>query len=55
MSVPSNKDLSRRWFEEVWNKRRSEAIDEMFAADGWNEFDALGMFQAAGVVQAKAS
>lgn len=23
-----------RWFEEVWNKGRSEAIDEMFAADG---------------------
>jgi steroid delta-isomerase-like uncharacterized protein len=23
-----------RWFEEVWNKRREEAIDEMFAADG---------------------
>ncbi|HEX8735886.1 MAG TPA: ester cyclase [Pyrinomonadaceae bacterium] len=23
-----------RWFEEVWNKRREDAIDEMFAADG---------------------
>ncbi len=23
-----------RWFEEVWNKGREEAIDEMFAADG---------------------
>ena len=34
MNAPSNKDLSRRWFEEVWNKRRSEAIDEMFATDG---------------------
>jgi steroid delta-isomerase-like uncharacterized protein len=29
-----NKALLRRWFEEVWNKRRPEAIDEMFAADG---------------------
>ena len=29
-----NKDLIRRWFEEVWNKGREEAIDEMFAADG---------------------
>ena len=29
-----NKALLRRWFEEVWNKGRSEAIDEMFAADG---------------------
>jgi len=29
-----NKALLRRWFDEVWNKRRSEAADEMFAADG---------------------
>jgi steroid delta-isomerase-like uncharacterized protein len=29
-----NKALLRRWFEEVWNKRRTEAIDEIFAADG---------------------
>ena len=29
-----NKALLRRWFEEVWNKGRSDAIDEMFAADG---------------------
>src|SRR5919205_947248 len=26
--------LMRRWFEEVWNKGREEAIDEMFAEDG---------------------
>ena len=29
-----NKVLLRRWFEEVWNKGREEAIDEMFAVDG---------------------
>jgi len=29
-----NKALIRRWFEEVWNEGREEAIDEMFAADG---------------------
>jgi steroid delta-isomerase-like uncharacterized protein len=29
-----NKKFIRRWFEEVWNKGREEAIDEMFAADG---------------------
>ena len=29
-----NKAIVRRWFEEVWNRGRSEAIDEMFAADG---------------------
>lgn len=28
-----NKALLRRWFEEVWNKGRPEAIDEMMAAD----------------------
>jgi len=29
-----NKELIRRWFEEVWNRGRAEAIDELFAADG---------------------
>ena len=29
-----NETLLRRWFEEVWNKGRAEAIDEMFACDG---------------------
>ena len=29
-----NEALVRRWFDEVWNKGRSEAIDEMFALDG---------------------
>jgi len=29
-----NAAFIRRWFEEVWNKGREEAIDEMFAEDG---------------------
>ena len=29
-----NKTLMRRWFEEVWNRGRAEAIDELFAEDG---------------------
>ena len=29
-----NVSLVRRWFEEVWNKGRAEAIEEMFAEDG---------------------
>jgi steroid delta-isomerase-like uncharacterized protein len=33
MSTESQ-DLIRRWFEEVWNKGREDAIDEMIAADG---------------------
>jgi len=28
------KALTRRWFEEVWNKGRESVIDEMFRADG---------------------
>src|SRR5205823_14730426 len=27
----ANKALTKRWFEEVWNKRRREAIDEMLS------------------------
>jgi steroid delta-isomerase-like uncharacterized protein len=29
-----NVTIVRRWFEEVWNKGRADAIDEMFAEDG---------------------
>jgi len=29
----ANKGLMRRWFEEVWNKGRVDAIDEMLAAN----------------------
>ena len=29
-----NKQVVRRWFEEVWNKGRAEAIDEMFDENG---------------------
>jgi steroid delta-isomerase-like uncharacterized protein len=29
-----NKVLVRRWFEEVWNKGRAAAIDEMLAPNG---------------------
>ena len=28
------RDLGRRWFEEVWNKGRREAIAEMMAPEG---------------------
>ena len=34
MNTEKNKQLVRRWFEEVWNRRRNEAIDELFAPDG---------------------
>ena len=30
----ANKEVIRRWFEEVWNKGRAEVIDEMFASHG---------------------
>ena len=29
-----NASLVRRWFQEVWNSGRAEAIDEMFAEEG---------------------
>ncbi len=30
-----NKELVKRWFEEVWNKGRREAIAEMLSADAF--------------------
>src|ERR1700716_2503470 len=33
-NLEENKSLIRRWFEEVWNKGRADAISEMMAADG---------------------
>lgn len=29
-----NDELIRRWFEEVWNRGREEAIDELFGEEG---------------------
>ena len=33
-NLSENKALLQRWFDEVWNRGRAEAIDELFAADG---------------------
>ena len=33
-TLEKNKALLQRWFDEVWNKGRAEAIGEMFADDG---------------------
>jgi steroid delta-isomerase-like uncharacterized protein len=30
----ANKRLVRRWFDQVWNKQKATAIDQMFAATG---------------------
>jgi predicted ester cyclase len=32
-TLEQNKALMQRWFDEVWNKGRTDAIDEMMAAD----------------------
>jgi steroid delta-isomerase-like uncharacterized protein len=32
-TLEANKALIRRWFEEVWNQGRADAIDEMLAVD----------------------
>ncbi|MEO7717307.1 MAG: ester cyclase [Capsulimonas sp.] len=32
--MEQNEALIRRWFEELWNQKRVETIDELFAPDG---------------------
>jgi steroid delta-isomerase-like uncharacterized protein len=34
-----NAELSRRWFEEVWNQRRSATIDELLTAESVGHMD----------------
>jgi hypothetical protein len=34
MSEAANKQLARRWFEEVWNQGRESTIDELFHPEG---------------------
>ena len=29
-----NRALAKRWFEEVWNRRRTETVDELLAQEG---------------------
>ena len=29
----SNRDLAKRWFEEVWNLRRAETVDELMSPE----------------------
>jgi len=41
------KKLVQRWFEEVWNKKREEAITEMFAEGG----EAHGLPEQAAVIR----
>lgn len=46
MITEQNKELTRRWFEEVWNQRRGETIEELMApsavAHGLAAADGLG-------------
>jgi steroid delta-isomerase-like uncharacterized protein len=34
MSEAANKELAEHWFDEVWNKGRESAIDELFHSEG---------------------
>ncbi|HEU4888859.1 MAG TPA: ester cyclase [Thermoanaerobaculia bacterium] len=33
------RELGRRWFEEVWNKRRDESIDELMDPDSYGHVE----------------
>jgi steroid delta-isomerase-like uncharacterized protein len=36
---PDARELGRRWFEEVWNRRRDDEIDELMAPDAYGHVE----------------
>ena len=36
---PDARELGRRWFEEVWNQRRQESIEELMAPDAYGHVE----------------
>ena len=45
--------LARRWFEEVWNRRRTDLIDEMLAPDCSGFMQGVGHVEGSGQVKAR--
>ena len=54
-----NKAVVRRWFDEVWNQGRGDAIDELISErsvvhglgpEAWNSLDQLGLMEQIGAV-----
>ncbi|HEY0156642.1 MAG TPA: ester cyclase [Thermoanaerobaculia bacterium] len=38
-AYPDARELGRRWFEEVWNRRNDGAIDELMAPDSYGHVE----------------
>lgn len=38
-AYPDARELGRRWFEEVWNRRNDRAIDELMAPDSYGRVE----------------
>lgn len=58
MSVEENKALVRKFFEEVWNNRNLDALDELYSEDFtlhalWQNTSAGGAIEATGIEPAK--
>lgn len=49
------KECSRRWFEEGWNERRSEVVDELLADDCVGEMQSLEVIGADAFKQVQAA
>ena len=58
MSTEENKALVRRFFDEVWNNRNLDALDELYSQDFvlhalWQNTSAGGAIEASGIEPAK--
>jgi steroid delta-isomerase-like uncharacterized protein len=55
MSQPTNSQLARKWFDEVWNQRKESTVHELLHPDIVGHMEGLEVRSPADYVQARAA